>query len=80
MFGPMSAQLVQIRDIEVYMESGRQVFNFPAHMLTQAHKLVCMHTLFLRASAYISAQMFQIRENEVSTESRGYADPFSNIF
>ena len=40
--------------------------------MTQAHKLACMHAIFLRAWTHISAKLCQLSKIKVSMESRDY--------
>ena len=58
------------------MESGGHAIHFGGHILAQALKLMCTHTSFLCALAFILTQMGHIRENEVSTKLGGYSDRF----
>ena len=43
--------------------------------MTQAHKLACMHAIFLRAQAHISAKLGRIREIKISMESGELSTP-----
>ena len=52
----ISAKLGHIREIKVSMESGEHAGPLLAHNLTQAHKLACMHSMYLHARAHISAK------------------------
>ena len=66
--GPYYCHIWLDCDIKVSMESGEHAGVVWAHM-TQEHKLVWMHTMFLNTKGNLSANLDQIREIKVCLES-----------
>ena len=50
------------------MKSGENTLLVLAHYVTQAHKLACIHVVFLHEQAHILTEFGQIREIKVSME------------
>ena len=68
--------MVLIRKIEISEESGEHAscdYDVRAHAHKHALTLTCMHTIFVRAEAHISANLGPIRKIKISTESGGHA-------
>ena len=79
----ISANLGQIRKIEISMESGGHAghdYDVCACERRHACMLACMHTIFWCAYAHISANLGQIRKIEISAESGGYAGHDYDVF
>ena len=57
-----------IRNIYISMKSGENTILVLAHYITRAHKLACIHVVFLHEQAHILAEFGQIREIKVSME------------
>ena len=64
-----------IRKMKVSMESGEHNRPIWVHNTTQAHKLACMHAMFLCAQAHISAKWGLIRKIMVSMELGEHGRP-----
>ena len=64
----ISAKFGQIRDVKVSIDLGHPAGNICVHNITSAHKLTCMHPLFLQANAPNSAKFVQIGKIKASME------------
>ena len=60
------------RKMKVSIESGEHTGPIWVHNMTQAHKLACMHIIFLLAQTQISAKFCHSSKIKISMESQDY--------
>ena len=66
-------QIGQNREIKIFMKPWGHTRHVWAQNISKAHKLVCMHAIFLHAQAHILAKLGEIRKIKLSIESGEHA-------